>query len=110
VTVAKTVIGSAILSIPYVVSQMGYALVVIVFIFALMLNQFGSILILKSKNLSRHSNYATIFYEVWRSKLSKGLGSILIFINNIGICTSVYIQVLPNSSSSSRQSLISSMM
>ena len=83
---AKTVIGSAILSIPYVVKEMGYGLVIIVFVFALMLNQFGSVLLLKAKNLSKHSNYASIFYEVWRSKLSKGLASILIFINNIGIC------------------------
>ena len=86
---------------------MGYGLVIILFIFALMLNQFGSVLLLKSKNLSRHSNYATIFYEVWRSKLSKGLGSILIFINNIGICKSKYTQVLHNSSSLKRRSSIS---
>ena len=91
---AKTVSGAAILSIPYVVSQMGYALVIIIFIFALILNQFGSVLLLKAKNLSRHSNFATIFYEVWRSKLSKGLGSILIFVNNIGICTSPPTQAL----------------
>ena len=95
-TVAKTVIGSAILSIPYVVSQMGYILVIMVFVFALMLNQLGSVLLLKSKNLSRHSNYATIFYEVWNSKLSKGLGSILIFINNIGICKHRLTQVSPS--------------
>ena len=86
---------------------MGYGLVIILFIFALMLNQFGSVLLLKSKNLSKHSNYATIFYEVWRSKLSKGLGSILIFINNIGICNCKSIQVLHNSSSSKHLLLIS---
>ena len=87
ITIAKTVIGSAILSIPYVVKEMGYVFAIIMFLVAMCLNQFGTVLLLKAKNLSKHSNYATIFYEIWPSRMAKGLGSILIFLNNIGICT-----------------------
>ena len=67
---------------------MGYVFAIIMFGVAMALNQFGTVLLLKAKNLSKHSNYATIFYEIWPSRMAKGLGSILIFLNNIGICTS----------------------
>ncbi len=65
---------------------MGYVLGIVVFLGAGVIAQFTSVLLLKAKNLSRHSNYSTIFYEVWRSKIAKAIGSILIFLNNIGIC------------------------
>jgi len=93
ITITKTVIGSAILSIPYVVKEMGYLLTIIIFLVAMTLNQFGTILLLKAKNLSKHSNFATIFYEIWPSRMAKGLGSILIFLNNIGICTKINTKV-----------------
>lgn len=85
-TVVKTVIGAGILSIPYSINKMGYVLGIVVFLGAGVIAQFTSVLLLKAKNLSRHSNYSTIFYEVWRSKIAKAIGSILIFLNNIGIC------------------------
>ena len=71
---------------PFTVSKMGWIFATIVFLVAAALTQFGSILLLKAKNLSRHSNYSTIFYEIWKSKFAKGIGSIVIFLNNIGIC------------------------
>ena len=86
-TVVKTVIGAGILGIPYAMSKLGFVMGIIVFLISGALAQFGSILLLKAKNLSHHSNYSTIFYEVWRSKIGKGMGSAFIFLNNIGICT-----------------------
>ena len=98
VTIMKTVIGASIVSMPFVVKQMGYILFIIAFVVAMILNEFGTILLLKSKNLSKHSNYSTILFQIWNSKLSKALGSILIFLNNIGICTRFLTQALDNSS------------
>jgi hypothetical protein len=69
-----------------------------VFLAAAALTQFGSLLLLKAKNLSRHSNYSTIFYEIWKSKFAKGIGSIIIFLNNIGICKKTSTQASPSSS------------
>ena len=85
--IVKTVIGSGILTIPYVMNKMGFVLCIILFSVALILNQFGSTLLLKAKNLSRHSNYSTIFYAVWPSRIAKGIGSAIIFIACMGVCT-----------------------
>ncbi len=61
-TIIKTVIGAGILTIPYTMSKMGYVLGIIMFLVAGVLAQFGSVMALKAKNLSHHSNYSTIFY------------------------------------------------
>ena len=61
-TIIKTVIGAGILTIPYTMSKMGYVLGIIMFLVAGVLAQFGSVMLLKAKNLSHHSNYSTIFY------------------------------------------------
>ncbi len=71
---------------PFTVSKCGVVLAVIVFAIATIVTQLGSILLLKAKNLSGHSNFSTIFYHIYQNKLCKGLGSILIFFNNLGIC------------------------
>lgn len=85
-TIIKTVIGSGILGLPYTVSKCGWAFAVVVFVLATAVTQFGSMLLLKAKNLSGHSNFSTILYHVYQNKFCKGLGSILIFLNNLGIC------------------------
>ena len=87
-TIIKTVIGSGILTIPYTTYRLGFLMSIFLFLGAALLNQFASLLLLKSKNISGHSNYATIFYSIWPSKLSKGFGSLIIFITNLGVCTS----------------------
>ena len=88
ITIVKTIIGSSILIVPYTISQLGYLFGTIVFLSALAINQFGTLLLLKAKNLSGHSNYATIFNSIWESRVSRGIGYMLIFLNNIGFCTS----------------------
>jgi amino acid permease len=64
-TVVKTVIGSGILAIPFTIAKMGYVFGIAIFLVAGALSQYGSILLIKAKNLSRHSNYSTIFYVIW---------------------------------------------
>jgi hypothetical protein len=76
---------------------MGYVMAIVVFLAAMVLNLFGTVLLLKAKNLSKHSNYATIFFAIWPSKVAKGLGSVIIFLNNIGICKFLTIKVSPSS-------------
>jgi amino acid permease len=85
-TIVKTVIGSGILTIPYTMGRMGYVLGIALFLGGACLVQFASILLLKAKNLSHHSNYATIFYAIWPSRIAKGIGSLIIFLTNMGVC------------------------
>lgn len=85
-TIIKTVIGSGILALPFTVSKLGYVFAIIVFLIATFFTQISSTLLLNAKNMSGHSNYASILYHIYRHKLSKGIGSILIFLNNVGIC------------------------
>lgn len=87
-TIIKTVIGSGILTIPYTTYRLGFLMSILLFFGSAFLNQFASLLLLKSKNISGHSNYATIFYSILPSKFSKGFGSMIIFITNMGVCTS----------------------
>lgn len=66
-------------------NKMGFVLCILLFFLAATLNQFGSVLLLKAKNLSGRSNYSTIFFAVWPSKIAKGLGSAIIFIACMGV-------------------------
>ena len=63
----------------------------VVFVFVGLMTHFSAILLLNAKNLSGHSNYATILYHLFQGKGWKALGSILILLNNFGICTFIYI-------------------
>lgn len=76
---------------------MGYLLGILVFIMAGLMVQFGSVLLLKAKNLSHHSNYSTIFYEIWKSKIAKSIGPLSIFLSTLGVCNNILIKVLPSS-------------
>jgi amino acid permease len=89
-TIMKTVIGAGILSLPYTVSKLGYIFSLIVFTIVITMNQFSARLLLKAKNMSKHSNYSTILYHIYHHRISKALGSIFIFLNNIGICNYNY--------------------
>lgn len=63
--IIKTVIGSGIIAMPYTINKMGWVFGTILFAAAGMANQFTSVLLIKAKNLSGHSNYSTIFYSIW---------------------------------------------
>lgn len=95
-TVMKTVIGAGILSLPYTISKLGYIFSLIVFALVISLTQFSCYLLLRAKNLSRHSNYSTIMYHIFRSKGSQIFCSLLILLNNLGICKYLLKQALSN--------------
>jgi amino acid permease len=90
----KTVIGVGIISLPYTLSKFGYVFGAIVFAIVGLLSQMSSILLLNSKNLSKKSNYSTIFYHIYPKKLSKAIGSITILLANVGMCIKINMQVL----------------
>jgi len=84
--IIKTTIGSGIISLPYTISTLGYVFALILFAVFFCLNQFASVLLLKSKNLSKHSNYSTILNYIWPSDASRIFGSAIIFVDNLGTC------------------------
>ena len=89
--IIKTTIGSGIISLPYTISTLGYVFALILFAVFFCLNQFSSVLLLKSKNLSKHSNYSTILNYIWPSDGSRIFGSALIFVDNLGTCKLLWI-------------------
>lgn len=82
----KTVIGAGILSLPLTVSRLGYVLCLLIFLFVITVMQFCVNLLLKSKNLSKHSNYSSIAYHIFRTKIAQMVCSAMILLNNTGIC------------------------
>lgn len=85
-TIMKTVIGVGILGLPYAVSQLGWALALGIFLVTMLLTQYACVLLLKVKNLSHHSNYSTIGYSVFKSRVFQALMYFLVLFNNVGIC------------------------
>ena len=84
--IIKTTIGSGIISLPYTISSLGYVFALILFAVFFCMNQFASVLLLKAKNLSKHSNYSTILNYIWPSDGSRIFGSAIIFVDNLGTC------------------------
>ncbi len=85
-TIMKTVIGAGIIGLPSTISKLGYVFGLLVYILVVAINQFTSVMLLKGKNLSRHSNYSSIMCHLFNSNLAKGISSAIILFNNLGIC------------------------
>lgn len=85
-TIMKTVIGAGIISLPSTISKLGYLFGLFVYLLVVVINQFTAVMLLKAKNLSRHSNYSTIMKHIFNSKATQAFSSGLILINNLGIC------------------------
>lgn len=79
-------VGSGILTMPYVVSKCGVVFAIIVFAIASVLTQFSATSLLKAKNLSGHSNYATILYHIFQNRRAKVLGLVWTAFGNFGVC------------------------
>lgn len=85
-TIMKTVIGAGIISLPSTISKLGYVFGLFIYLLAVAVNQFTAVLLLKSKNLARHSNYSSIICHIFDSKAAKAVSSATILLNNLGIC------------------------
>lgn len=88
VIIIKTIIGAHIVLIPYTASQLGWVLFSIVLISIIGIHHFTTILLLRCKNWSRHSNFYTIMYHCWPYVGSKLFGTLLMALNNLAFCTS----------------------
>jgi amino acid permease len=84
--IAKSAFGAGIIAMPYTVSKLGWVVSLIAYVGFFIINQFTCKLLLKSKNLSRHSNYSTIMYYLWKNSFARIFGSAVICIDNYGIC------------------------
>ena len=89
-TIMKTTVGVGIVSLPYTFSRLGWLLSFFLFIVSITLIQFTIILLLKSKNLSRHSNYTSIGHHALEGtkfeKWTRSICSFAILFNNLGVC------------------------
>ena len=83
-TIMKTVIGAGIIGLPLTISKLGYLFGLFVYLLVVAINQFTSVMLLKSKNLSRHSNYSTIMRHLFNSKAAQAICSATILLNNLG--------------------------
>ena len=83
----KTTIGGGIISLPFTISRLGVVMAIVMFVGFGLINVLSSVLLLKAKNLSGHSNFSTILYYIWSNKFSKLFGSLIIFLDDIGICS-----------------------
>jgi amino acid permease len=85
--IAKTALGAGIISIPYTVRHLGSVLSIAAFLFFFWVNRFSSMLLLKSKNLSKHSSYSTILYHLFHKNRVRIFASFIIAFNNFVVCT-----------------------
>lgn len=85
-TIMKTVIGAGILSLPVTISKLGYVFGLLVYLLVIGINQFTCLMLLKAKNLTRHSNYSSIICHIFNSNATKAITSSIILFNNLGIC------------------------
>lgn len=90
-TVMNTTIGSGILAMPYTVYVLGWAFSLIVFLFITLANQYSVIILLKVKNLSKHSNYSTVASYIAKGKWFSFAVSAIIFSGNVGFSKFLYI-------------------
>lgn len=86
----KTVIGAGILSLPYTFSRLGYLLALLMIVLVVGLAQLMCILLLNSKNLSRHNNYSTIAVRIFQNikarHFMKYVSSGIMMSGNVGFC------------------------
>lgn len=95
--IIKTIIGAHIVLIPYTASILGWALFPVVLIVIIAIHHYTSILLLKCKNICRHSNFSTIMFSIWDHDASKIFGAALMMLNNLAFCTSKLMQVFYSS-------------
>ncbi len=77
--------------IPYCASILGYILFPIILIVIIATHHYTSILLLKCKNLARHSNFSTILFCIWNNDAAKIFGAALMMVNNLAFCIDCFI-------------------
>ena len=70
-SIMKVIIGAGVIAMPYTFSRLGWLLGMITIFCLIFISQFSSILLIKAKNLSRHSNYPTIAENIFQNNFAK---------------------------------------
>lgn len=83
IQVMKSIVGTGILGLPVVMANFGLVIGLFLFLLVYGVTEYTCYLLLKCKNLSRHSNYCTIGYAAVGSSI-KIINNLMIIINNIG--------------------------
>ena len=83
-TVINTVVGAGIIAMPYTVSVMGWVFSIIICILVGIVNNYTIMILLKAKNLSKHSTYNSISYHISRSKYLIFIISFVNMFSNVG--------------------------
>jgi amino acid permease len=92
-TVMNCTIGIGVLAMPYTIYVLGWLFSCISFVFIVLVNQFSIIILIKVKNLTKHSNYSTISSYIFKGKILCIIVSSLICIGNFGYCKYLFIKV-----------------
>jgi sodium-coupled neutral amino acid transporter 2 len=79
----KTIVGTGILGLPAVMMNFGLVIGITIFIIVFFVTEYTCLLLLKSKNICKHSNFCSIGKEAIGPKI-KVVTNIIIIINNIG--------------------------
>ncbi|CAD8146330.1 unnamed protein product [Paramecium octaurelia] len=88
VIIMKSMVGVGILGIPYVASNFGAILTILILMVIFINGILSSNLLLKSKNLSRRSNFSTIGFYIFKHKWIIILVNVMIILSNLGVCLS----------------------
>ena len=70
-SIMKMIIGAGIISMPYTFGRLGYVVGILLTILIVCISQLASTFLIKAKNLSRRSNYLTIFYDITNNRYLK---------------------------------------
>ena len=87
----KIVVGAGILSLPYTVSRLGYLLSLVMYIILIAVVQFSCTMLLRAKNLSKHSKYSTICYHIFRNRISRTICPFLIMLSGTCVCIAEFV-------------------
>lgn len=86
----NTIIGGGVVSLPFVISNFGIILGLLIYLMVYIMTLFSCILLLRIKNNTKRLHYGTIGTFCFGYK-GKMLIDIIIIINNFGMCMSYFI-------------------
>ena len=86
----NTIIGGGVVSLPFVMSNFGVILGLVIFFLVYVMTLFSCLLLLRVKNNTKRSHYGTIGTFCFNYK-GKMIIDIIIIINNFGMCMSYFI-------------------
>jgi amino acid permease len=85
-SIIKTIVGVGGLGFPRVMREWGVATALALLVLFVLFTHAGTVLLLRAKNLSRHSNLSTIARHTIANKSLVFYSHLAVLFNNLGIC------------------------